>query len=216
MPYEAPFDAKLIDDTLVEARTAHDLRTRAHLFRKSAALSWGVSWAANQELNRAAESHLPRKELQKVVARINGDWRLLRMAIFQESVALELCLKAVVAKRTSYDQAENCGHKLMEMARAIDANCVEAHETTKTIIWHLEQALLWQGRYPAPRKISLTRGDHRRPHTKDPKKSAMAGALFHNDKPAIDAIFQHFDNIAESERVTLLDAYAGASSPGSG
>ncbi|ABD88091.1 hypothetical protein [Rhodopseudomonas palustris] len=203
MAYEPPFDAKILDETLIEARTPHDLRTRSHLFRRAAGLIWDVSWAANQEVNGAFNRGLSRSEITEIVDRVNGDWRLIQIAIFQEAVALELCLKSILAQRSNYDYAESRGHQLRSILREIDSTMHDSDHGAETIVWHLEQALVWQGRYPTPKKKSLAKGDHRRTHSNIPTMSEMAGVLFHTHRPEIDTLFLRIDAIAAAEGIEL-------------
>jgi len=205
MPFDSAHDPAIIDDVLREFRTAGHLFTRAHLFRSSAALCWTVSWTANQKINKASDRGADIKELHVLANEVNNDWRLITVAIYQEAVALELCLKSIVAVRAGYDEAERSGHNLRKLVDDNAPLIVSSPERDR-LIWNMEQALIWQGRYPTPLATQINKGLHRRPSKRVSGKSNMAGEIFHEDRPLIDEVFGEVEAIANSKGVYLLRA----------
>jgi hypothetical protein len=198
MPFDSAHDPAVIDNVLRELRTADNLFTRAHLFRRSASLCWEVSWAANRKINEAADRGASIQELHALADEVNKDWRLITIATYQEAVALELCLKSIVAARAGYDEAEGWGHNLRPL---IDGNApmVISTPARDRLIWNLEQALIWQGRYPTPLARQITKGVHRRPSKRVSGKSNTAGEIFHEDRLLIDDVFSEVAAIAISQ-----------------
>jgi hypothetical protein len=72
------------------------------------------------------------------------------------------------------------------------------------LIWNLEQALIWQGRYPTPLARQITKGVHRRPSKRVRGKSSMAGEIFHEDRLLIDDVFGEVAAIAISQGVSIM------------
>jgi hypothetical protein len=205
MAHDSAFDSEMLDEVLTGQRTADGLLARAFLFRRSAALSWQVSSQANRAIDDAIDSGMPMRKVAELASSLNGDWRLITIAVYQDAVALELALKSIVAKQSSYDAAEKLGHKLHALIVAV-ANDFPLTDHEERLVWNLDQALLWQGRYPTPLSSQIQKGVHRRPSTRSPDKSNMAGEIHHADQVAISHFFERVSALATAAGVQSIPA----------